>query len=330
MKEFTENSGVRVEIGDEPTESDCFKAVFSDEAVAYMVIKTNRYAEQQIARLRNAGRLKEYSRACNWKETNITEMKAWIGLVLLMGHTRLPSYSSYWSTNFLAKQPVFGKIMTRDRFLSILKFLHLCNNNEDLPADHENHDCLHKIREFMERVLIPLWQGAYYPGKEVAVDETLVAFKGRTTLMQYKPKKPHKWGLNIWTLADQHGYVYNWDLYAGRIRGRGVENGLTYRVVTKLCRPIYDKGHHVFMDNYFSSPELFAELARNQTGACGTLRLNRRGVPEELKTAKPATGEIVTARDNDLLFICWTDKRQVNVLTSVHNSSTFRKRVRCK
>ena len=65
LKEFTENSGVRVEIGDEPTESGCFKAVFSDEAVAYMVIETNRYAEQQIARLRNARRLKEYSGACN-------------------------------------------------------------------------------------------------------------------------------------------------------------------------------------------------------------------------------------------------------------------------
>ena len=221
-------------------------------------------------------------------------MKAWIGLVILMGHTHLPSYSSYWSTAFLAKQPLFGKIMTRDRFLSILQFLHLCNNNEDLPADHENHDRLHTIIEFMERVLIPLWQVAYYPGNEVAVDETLVAFKGRTTLMQYKPTKPHKWGLNVWTLADQHGYVYSWDLYAGRIRGRGVENELTYRVVTKLCRPIYDKGYHVFMDNYFSSPELFAELVRNQTGACGTLKLNRRGVPEELKTAKPATGEIVT------------------------------------
>ena len=126
--------------------------------------------------------------------------------------------------------------------------------------------------------------------------------------MQYRPKKPHKWGLNVWTLADQHGYVYSWDLYTGRTRGRGVENGLTYRAVTKLCRPIYDKGHHIFMDNYFSSPELFAELVRNQTGACGTLRLNRHGVPEELNTAKPATGEIVTARDNDLPFICWTDE----------------------
>ena len=44
----------------------------------------------------------------------------------------------------------------------------------------------------MEGIIIPLWQGAYCPGKEVAVDETLVPFKGRTALMQYKPKKKQK------------------------------------------------------------------------------------------------------------------------------------------
>ena len=88
-------------------------------------------------------------------------------------------------------------------------------------------------------------------------------------LCNTKPKKPHKWGLNVWTLADQDGYVYNWDLYAGKKRGGAVEHGLTYDVVTKLCCPIYNKGHHVYMDNYFSSPELFNELANNQTGACG-------------------------------------------------------------
>ena len=194
-----------------------------------------------------------------------------LGLVLLMGHTRLPNYYVYWSTNFLTKQPIFGKTMTRDRFLSILQFFHLCDNNQALPVDYENHDRLLKIRTFMEGIIIPLWQGAYYPGKEVAVDETLVAFKGRTALMQYKPKKqkkPKKWGLNVWTLADQDGYVYNWDLYAGKPKGNQAEQGLTFNVVTKLCRPIYNKGHHVFMDNYFSSPALFDELSRNQPGAC--------------------------------------------------------------
>ena len=102
-------------------------------------------------------------------------------------------------------------------------------------------------------------------------------------------------------------------------------------MVTKLCRPIFDKGHHVYIDNYFSSQELFNELTNNQTGACGTLQLNKRGIPNRVKTAKSVKGDpLFTECDGNLLYISWTDKRQVNILSSVHNGSVFRKQVRCK
>ena len=102
-------------------------------------------------------------------------------------------------------------------------------------------------------------------------------------------------------------------------------------MVTKLCSPIFGRGHHVYVDNYFSSPELFEELARNETGACGTLRLNKWGIPDAVKQAKPSNGDPpFVEKFGSMLLKCWTDKRQVNMLTSVHNSSTFRKKVRCK
>ena len=203
----------------------------------------------------------------------------------------------------------------------------MSDNSIALPYDHPNHDRLYKIRNFVD-LLIPLWQGAYYPGRELSVDETLIAFKGRTAFMQYKPKKPHKWGLNAWTLAEPSGYVFNWDLYTGK-RGNQT-HGLTFRVVAELCRPIYGKGHHIYMDNYFSSPALFAELEQNNTGACGTLWINRKGVPGQIKTAKPPKGQMSSVRVGNQLFISWTDKRQVNVITNIYNSSTFQRRTRCK
>ena len=93
--DFTEQAALQVDIGDEPSELDVLKAVFSDRAFAYMVLETNRYAHEQIAKLRNAGCLRENLRANNWRDKNITEMKASIGLVLLMGHTCLPNYYAY-------------------------------------------------------------------------------------------------------------------------------------------------------------------------------------------------------------------------------------------
>ena len=65
LMDFMEQAGLQVDIGDEPSKLDVLKVVFSDHAFAYMVLETNRYAREQIAKLRNAGRLRENSRANN-------------------------------------------------------------------------------------------------------------------------------------------------------------------------------------------------------------------------------------------------------------------------
>jgi hypothetical protein len=86
------------------------------------------------------------------------------------------------------------------------------------------------------------------------------------------------------------------------------------------------------MDNYFSSPSLFVELKSNQLGACGTLRINRIGVPEQVKKTKlKKEGPAVTERDGDgLLYICWFDRKQVNLLSSIHSTLMLKKTVRTK
>ena len=40
---------------------------------------------------------------------------------------------------------------------------------------------------------------------------------------------------------------------------------------------------HLYTDNFFTSPELYSELHSRGFEACGTLRLNRHGVPPEAK-----------------------------------------------
>ena len=42
---------------------------------------------------------------------------------------------------------------------------------------------------------------------------------------------------------------------------------------------LLDKGHNLYMDNYYSSPELFEELYYRQTYACGTAHSIRKGMP---------------------------------------------------
>jgi hypothetical protein len=38
------------------------------------------------------------------------------------------------------------------------------------------------------------------PGRELAVDEAMIGFKGRFILKQYLPGKPTKWGIKAWVL----------------------------------------------------------------------------------------------------------------------------------
>ena len=76
------------------------------------------------------------------------------------------------------------------------------------------------------------------------------------------------------------------------------------------------------------SPALYTELAERQTGACGTLRTNRTGVPQAVKTADPPLGEVMSQKEGKLLYITWKDKRRVNILSTIHNSSTYTKKLR--
>lgn len=45
----------------------------------------------------------------------------------------------------------------------------------------------------------------------------LVPFKGKSSIKQYNPKKPKRWGCKICVLSDSNGVVYNFDIYSGPI-----------------------------------------------------------------------------------------------------------------
>ena len=47
-----------------------------------------------------------------------------------MGHIDKDKPQDYWSTDELIETQIFRKIMQRDRFFEILKFLHFLNNDE--------------------------------------------------------------------------------------------------------------------------------------------------------------------------------------------------------
>jgi hypothetical protein len=102
----------------------------------------------------------------------------------------------------------------------------------------------------------------YNPSGHLAVDEVIVKFEGRVILRQYTPKKRKRFGIKIYKLCDETGYTYDMAVYLGKDR-QGIAKHLiaTHATVSELSQKVQARGHKIYMDNYFSSPDLFEELA---------------------------------------------------------------------
>lgn len=81
---------------------------------------------------------------------------------------------------------------------------------------------------------------------------------------------------------------------------------------------LLDRGHHVYLDNYYMSPELCSELVCRDTFCAGTVRKNRKGVSHAVKDAKLRKGECVFRRNDEILCLKYCDKRPVMFLSTIH------------
>ena len=75
------------------------------------------------------------------------------------------------------------------------------------------------------------------------------------------------------------------------------------------------------MDNYFSSPDLFDDLATKQIYCCGTVRPNKKGMPHGLglKRMTLQRGDLQVRTRGDLTAILRRDKRDIRILTNMQD-----------
>ena len=223
--------------------------------------------------------------------------------------------------------------MSSRRFELLLKFLHLNDSRKQPARGQPEYDKLYKVRPFLDAV-VKNFQACYTPSENLSIDESMVGFKGRLAFLQYMPKKPQKWGMKAWVLADSSsGYIWNWKLYTGKdVDMPPSPLGLAHRVVLELLDDdrLRSKGYRVFTDNFYSSPDLFKDLQEEGFEACGTLRSNRKGIPDDVRGAKLRKGESHFSQDDTLLFMKWKDKRDVLMLSTFHDDTFIEKRRRTR
>ena len=123
------------------------------------------------------------------------------------------------------------------------------------------------------------WHYATFFDEMLCVDEQIVPTKTRrTTLRQYNPKKPKKWGFKIFMLCGQSGIVHNIEFNFGKDHNREEPSTLSAScaVVARLASIVPDHGNFkLFYDNWFSSLELLEELSKRSIFTLSTIRFQR-------------------------------------------------------
>ncbi|KAG5883736.1 hypothetical protein JTB14_008579 [Gonioctena quinquepunctata] len=205
--------------------------------------------------------------------------------------------------------------MPRDRYLALLSRLHFCDNTNINPNDR-----LFKIRlvidHFREK-----FKSVMHPFQKVAIDKSLVLFKGRISFRQYIPSKRHRFAIKIFVLADcETGFILDFIVYTGsetEFRVYDPELKIGGNIVMTLMEPYLNEGHILYVDNWYNSPVLAEALFEKKTNICGTVETNRLYMPTFQKKMTP--GDVQCFSNNSLLALQWQDKREVTMLTSCHS-----------
>ena len=199
---------------------------------------------------------------------------------------------SNWENTTIAEMWTLHRYMSSTRFWALWSNLHLVDNQTIANTEGISR----KIQPLLD-VLSKTFLEAYNPSQELAVDESMVKYKGRVTGKVHMPKKPIKWGFKLWCCSYSCcGYLCNFQLYEGQkmdlVTGKKVsEKGLVKRAVKDLVEPFDESNHVLYCDNYYSSGPLVEQLTRKKIYLAETIRKNAKGFPKSLKSVKLPKGK---------------------------------------
>ncbi|XP_049782654.1 piggyBac transposable element-derived protein 4-like [Schistocerca cancellata] len=275
-----------------------FEKLFDDSMIQQICFQTNFYAKQK--------------NCAQWRELTVQELKVFLGMII----HQLPEAASCWSSDPYLNVNAVSNVMTLAHYKKIIENLQ-CNDNLFQPAANDpGYDKLYKIRPLIS-ALNKNCSKVYHPSTSLAVDESVVAFKGRTSLKQYMPMKPVKRGYKIWCLADANtGFISNFDVYTGKSaasRGEFKDCQMCERVVLELCKPFFNSNRTVVFDHFFSTFRLMKELRKRGPYSCGTVRGYRKGLPPcfASKLRSLNHGEFTFAVKSGVAAVKWQNSKAV-------------------
>lgn len=258
------------------TELESWSCIINDAMFDITVCHINQYISSITDKF-------SHERDANF--TDKIEIKAFIGLLYLAGvlHSNRQNLKELWGTDGFGVD-LFHTVMNL-RFKFLIRCLRFDNKNT--REERKIHDKIAPIREIFT-LFVENCKKHYSSGQNVTIDEKLEGFRGKCSFKQFIPSKPNKYGIKIHALADARVFCsVNLEIYAGKQPdGKYFLSNKPTDIVMRLAEPIFNSGHNITADNWFSSIELVNLLKPKKLSYVGTLRKNQPQLPPAFVTTR--------------------------------------------
>lgn len=292
---------------EELTPIDYFFSMFGHESVELLTQQSNLYSVQ--------------SNPNKPLRVTLQEMQQFIGILIMTGIYSFPNQRFFWAND--TRVDSIASTMSRDRFFSIKKNLHVVDNSQQLDNKDPNFDRAHKVRPLLNIIKNNFRN---IPKEEkLSADEQIIPFKGRSIMKQYMPQKPNRWGYKMFLLAGaQTGICFDFIFFTGK-NGK-TANGFCTDIILQLCETVPNQiNHKLFFDNYYTTIKLLVELYKLGIFATGTIRSNRLSdavLKNEKELSKDGRGSmdhrVAEIEGVELCITRWYDNNVVNCLSTLH------------
>jgi len=142
-----------------------------------------------------------------------------------------------------------------------------------------------KVNHYLQSI-VGNGQKVFKCGRDLTIDESMIHFEGRSSLIFYMPAKPTKWGFKLHCLVDSKThYFYNFIFDPGQNYKNLIiedeEISFTENIVLSLLQKLEGQGHRVFFDSWYSSVSLIEKLTDKGFQVISTLRNNSKNLPSK-------------------------------------------------
>ena len=146
----------------------------------------------------------------SWKPVTSSEILAYLGILIYMGINPAPHINDYWNTKRKNGRAIHYDVrdyMGKTRWKQIHWYFHVWDPALDYFVSNRTARPHEKV-DPLAKLLLATFQRYWKPATDIAINECIEGFTGRTSDTVNIPTKPTPIGFKIWVLADQ-GYVFD-------------------------------------------------------------------------------------------------------------------------